>query len=93
MGCFLFLPAKLYACMPQVVQRVHPTVVGYTKRDIGLWSEVMARSLTATGMDNNSIIQIAYGYGLFTGGLGVHYGAELMGASVIPVSTEIRHDK
>ena len=65
----------------------HPTVVGYTKRDVGLWSEVMARSLTATGMDNNSIIQIAYGYGLFTGGLGIHYGAELMGASVIPVSS------
>ena len=57
---------------------------GYTKRDIGIWSEVMARTLTAAGINRQSFIQIAYGYGLFTGGLGVHYGAELVGASVYP---------
>lgn len=63
------------------------TVVGYTKRDIGIWSEVMARTLTSAGASKQSFIQVAYGYGLFTGGLGVHYGAELIGASVIPVSS------
>jgi len=62
------------------------TVVGYTRRDITTWQEVMARTLTAAGADNKSFIQVAYGYGLFTGGLGVHYGAERIGASVIPIS-------
>ncbi len=62
-------------------------VVGYTNRDLGIWSEVMARTLTAAGANRQSFIQVAYGYGLFTGGLGVHYGAELIGASVIPVSS------
>ncbi len=64
-----------------------PTVVGYTKHNIGIWSEVMARTLVAAGADKHSFVQIAYGYGLFTGGLGVHYGAETIGASVIPISS------
>ncbi|MDR1703046.1 MAG: phenylacetate--CoA ligase, partial [Sporomusaceae bacterium] len=64
-----------------------PTVVGYTKRDLGIWSEVMARALTSIGANKQTVIQIAHGYGLFAGGLGVHYGAEVIGASVIPAST------
>ncbi len=63
-----------------------PTVVGYTRRDINTWSEVMARSLGCAGVGRGDIIHNAYGYGLFTGGLGVHYGAEKVGASVIPIS-------
>lgn len=63
-----------------------PTVVGYTARDIQMWSELMARALTAAGASRGDIIHNAYGYGLFTGGLGVHYGAERLGASVIPIS-------
>jgi phenylacetate-CoA ligase len=61
-------------------------VVGYTRRDIDTWSEVMARTLANVGGGKNSFIQVAYGYGLFTGGLGAHYGAERVGASVIPTS-------
>ncbi len=61
-------------------------MVGYTRRDIDTWSELMARSLAAGGATSNDIVHNAYGYGLFTGGLGVHYGAERLGASVIPVS-------
>jgi phenylacetate-CoA ligase len=88
-------PYGLFAVPMSEIVRIHassgttgrPTVVGYTKRDIGMWSEVMARTLTAAGVSRQSFIQIAYGYGLFTGGLGVHYGAELVGASVIPVSS------
>ena len=63
-----------------------PTVVGYTARDVNTWAELMARSLAAGGATREDIIHNAYGYGLFTGGLGVHYGAEKLGASVIPVS-------
>ncbi|MBN2539400.1 MAG: phenylacetate--CoA ligase, partial [Deltaproteobacteria bacterium] len=63
-----------------------PTVVGYTQRDIETWSRLMARSLVAAGLTKNDIIHNAYGYGLFTGGLGVHYGVERLGASVIPMS-------
>ena len=63
-----------------------PTVVGYTARDINTWAELMARSLAAGGATREDIIHNAYGYGLFTGGLGIHYGAEKLGASVIPVS-------
>ena len=62
------------------------TVVGYTKRDIETWSELMARCFSAAGLTKNDIIHNAYGYGLFTGGLGAHYGAERLGASVIPMS-------
>jgi len=63
-----------------------PTVVAYTKRDIETWAELMARSFAAAGLTRNDIIHNAYGYGLFTGGLGAHYGAEKLGASVIPMS-------
>jgi phenylacetate-CoA ligase len=88
-------PYGLFAVPPSEIVRIHAssgttgkaTVVGYTKRDLGMWSEVMARSLTAAGVTKQSFVQISYGYGLFTGGLGLHYGAELVGASVIPVSS------
>lgn len=88
-------PYGLFAVPLSEIVRIHAssgttgrhTVVGYTKRDIGIWAEVMARSLTGAGVTKQSCIQIAYGYGLFTGGLGAHYGAELVGASVIPVSS------
>ena len=63
-----------------------PTVVGYTARDIKTWSELMARTLMAGGATRGDMIHNAYGYGLFTGGLGFHYGAEELGASVIPIS-------
>ncbi len=62
------------------------TVVGYTQSDLNTWAEVVARSLYSAGADKNDIVQVAYGYGLFTGGLGLHYGAEKIGASVIPIS-------
>jgi len=64
-----------------------PTVVGYSRADIELWAEVVARSLTMAGIHSGDTIQIAYGYGPFTGGLGLHYGAEKIGATVIPIST------
>jgi len=62
------------------------TVVGYTRRDLDTWAEVTARTLACAGANRDSVIQVAYGYGLFTGGLGLHYGAERIGASVIPIS-------
>ncbi|MFO7929073.1 MAG: phenylacetate--CoA ligase, partial [Candidatus Humimicrobiaceae bacterium] len=64
----------------------NPTVVGYTKNDISLWGNLIARDLFSVGVGENDIIQNSYGYGLFTGGLGLHYGAELLGATVIPAS-------
>ena len=64
-----------------------PTVVGYTRGDIEIWGEVMGRTFAAGGVGTNDILQNAYGYGLFTGGLGGHYGASKVGASVIPMST------
>jgi phenylacetate-CoA ligase len=87
-------PFSLFAVPMSEIVRVHassgttgkPTVVGYTRRDIATWSEVMARTLTCAGANRNDFIHIAYGYGLFTGGLGLHYGGEKIGASVIPVS-------
>lgn len=87
-------PFGLFAVPMSEIVRLHassgttgkPTVVGYTRNDISSWSEVMARTLTAAGADRHDFIQIAYGYGLFTGGLGLHYGGEKIGASVIPVS-------
>jgi len=87
-------PFGLFAVPKSEVVRVHassgttgkPTVVGYTRKDIGTWSEVMARTLTAAGAGKTDVLHIAYGYGLFTGGLGVHYGAEKIGATVIPMS-------
>jgi phenylacetate-CoA ligase len=87
-------PFGLFAVPMSQVVRVHAssgttgraTVVGYTKRDIENWSELMARCFVAAGLTQNDIIHNAYGYGLFTGGLGAHYGAEKLGASVIPIS-------
>jgi len=63
-----------------------PTVVGYTRKDLTTWSEVVTRSLCMAGVHREDIVQVAYGYGLFTGGLGLHYGCENLGASVIPIS-------
>ena len=63
-----------------------PTVVGYTRNDLQMWSEVVTRALCMAGVHKNDIVQVAYGYGLFTGGLGLHYGTENLGATVIPVS-------
>ncbi|HET6556862.1 MAG TPA: phenylacetate--CoA ligase [Prolixibacteraceae bacterium] len=63
-----------------------PTVVGYTRKDLNTWSEVVTRSLCMAGVHRDDIVQVAYGYGLFTGGLGLHYGCENLGASVIPIS-------
>ncbi len=87
-------PFGLFALPMSEVVRIHsssgttgkPTVVGYSKKDIDIWSELMARALTSAGATRYSVIQNAYGYGLFTGGLGVHYGAETIAASVIPSS-------
>ena len=64
-----------------------PTVVGYTRKDLDTWSECVARCLTMAGLGKDDIIQVAYGYGLFTGGLGAHYGVENLGATVVPMST------
>ena len=63
-----------------------PTVVGYTRNDINNWTESLARGLTSAGLGHGDIIQVSYGYGLFTGGLGLHYGAERIGATVLPTS-------
>ncbi len=87
-------PFGLFTIPLEQVVRVHassgttgkPTVVGYSKRDIDIWSDLMARSLAAAGVSKGDIIQNAYGYGLFTGGLGAHYGGERLGATVIPIS-------
>jgi phenylacetate-CoA ligase len=87
-------PYGMFAVPASQIVRIHassgttgkPIVVGYTKKDIGIWSEVMARAYTSAGINKHSVVQIAYGYGLFTGGLGAHYGAETVGASVIPIS-------
>jgi len=87
-------PYGLFATPMSEVVRLHassgttgkPVVNGYTRHDLEVWAEVMARSLTCCGATKNSIIHIAYGYGLFTGGLGAHFGAERIGASVIPAS-------
>ena len=87
-------PYGLFAVPMDNVVRIHAssgttgkvTVVGYTARDIDTWAGLMARSLVAGGAGRGDIIHNAYGYGLFTGGLGVHYGAERLGASVIPIS-------
>ncbi len=87
-------PFGMFAVPLSEIVRIHAssgttgksTVVGYTRSDVSTWSEVMARTLTSADAGRNDFIQIAYGYGLFTGGLGLHYGGEKIGASVIPVS-------
>lgn len=88
-------PFGLFTVPQTNVVRIHassgttgkPTVVGYTHADLDIWAEVVARSLTMAGVHKGDTIQIAYGYGPFTGGLGLHYGAEKIGATVIPIST------
>ncbi|HEY7868706.1 MAG TPA: phenylacetate--CoA ligase, partial [Methylomirabilota bacterium] len=88
-------PFGLFAVPRAEVLRIHassgtrgkPTVVGYTRNDLGVWREVMARGLAAAGAQPGQLLQIAYGYGLFTGGLGFHDGAEHMGLTVVPVSS------
>jgi len=88
-------PYGLFAVPMSEIIRLHassgttgrPTVVGYTRRDLSIWSEMIARCLTAYGADCHDIFSVAYGYGLFTGGLGLHYGVEHLGATVIPMSS------
>ena len=87
-------PFGMFAVPREQLLRVHassgttgkPTVVGYTRADLDCWSDVMARSLACAGVRPGDIVHNAYGYGLFTGGLGVHYGAERLGCTVVPVS-------
>ncbi|MGB5101667.1 MAG: phenylacetate--CoA ligase [Methanothrix sp.] len=88
-------PTGMFCAPKSQVVRYHvssgttgkPTVVGYTKGDIDTWSESLARAMTSIGLDSDDVVQVGYGYGLFTGGLGLHYGAERMGAAVLPVGT------
>ena len=88
-------PTGLQSASQSEIVRIHassgttgnPTVVGYTRRDIEIWKESAARCLTAYGVTRNDIFSVGYGYGLFTGGLGAHYGVEHIGATVIPTST------
>ncbi len=88
-------PFGLFAVPQSEIVRIHAssgttgkaTVVGYTRHDIDVWSECVARAFTMAGLTKDDIIQVAYGYGLFTGGLGAHYGAENLGATVVPMST------
>jgi len=87
-------PYGLFAVPMKKIVRIHassgttgkPIVVGYTKNDLENWSENVARVITAAGGNEDDIAQVVFGYGLFTGGLGVHYGTERIGASVIPIS-------
>ncbi len=87
-------PFGLFTVPQSEIVRLHassgttgkPTVIGYTRKDLQTWSEVVARSLSMAGIGKSDVMQVAYGYGLFTGGLGVHYGSEKVGASVIPIS-------
>ncbi len=88
-------PFGLFAVPQSDIVRIHassgttgkPTVVGYTKNDLENWAEMIARIVTAAGADKNTIVQIAFGYGLFTGALGLHYGLEKIGATVVPTSS------
>lgn len=87
-------PFGVFASPMSQIVRIHassgttgkPTVVGRTAKDLAIWSECVARALTMCGLDKNDIVQVGYGYGLFTGGLGLHYGVEKLGAAVIPAS-------
>jgi phenylacetate-CoA ligase len=87
-------PFGMFTVPMSEIVRVHassgttgkPTVVGYTRKDLNTWSEVVTRTLVMAGVHRNDIVQVAYGYGLFTGGLGMHYGTENLGATVIPIS-------
>jgi phenylacetate-CoA ligase len=87
-------PFGMFTVPMSEIVRVHassgttgqPTVVGYTRNDLNMWAEVVTRTLAMAGVTRDDIVQIAYGYGLFTGGLGMHYGTENLGATVIPIS-------
>ncbi|WFN36285.1 phenylacetate--CoA ligase [Methanomicrobium antiquum] len=87
-------PNKIFTASTDELVRYHvssgttgkPTVVGYTQKDLDLWTQSVARSLTACGLGRGDVMQVSYGYGLFTGGLGLHYGAEKIGATVVPTS-------
>jgi phenylacetate-CoA ligase len=87
-------PNKIFTATQEELVRYHvssgttgkPTVVGYTQKDIDNWSASLARGLTAIGLGRGDVVQVSYGYGLFTGGLGMHYGAERIGATVLPTS-------
>ncbi|HOJ66306.1 MAG TPA: phenylacetate--CoA ligase [Paludibacteraceae bacterium] len=87
-------PFGLFAAPMKEIVRIHassgttgkPTTVGYTKKDIENWQEVLARCLTMSGVTPEDIVQVSFGYGLFTGGLGIHYGAENVGCTVVPIS-------
>ena len=87
-------PYGMFAVPVEQVARIHassgttgrPTVVGYTAQDLDVWAGLVARSLRAAGVRPGDKVHVAYGYGLFTGGLGAHYGAERLGCTVIPVS-------
>lgn len=88
-------PYGLQAAPKSEIVRVHastgttgkPTIVGYTRKDIGVWSEIVARAFTSFGVTRDDTFSVAYGYGMFTGGLGAHYGVENLGATVLPAST------
>ena len=87
-------PFGLFAVPREQIVRVHassgttgkPTVAGYTQQDLDTWADLMARSMSCAGITKDSVVHVAYGYGLFTGGLGAHYGAERIGATVVPAS-------
>jgi len=87
-------PDRIFTASQDELVRYHvssgttgkPTVVGYTQNDIDLWTTSLARALTSCGLGRGDVIQVSYGYGLFTGGLGMHYGAERIGATVLPTS-------
>ena len=87
-------PNRIFTAAQDELVRYHvssgttgkPTVVGYTQKDLEIWTSSLARGLTAIGLGRGDVIQVSYGYGLFTGGLGMHYGAERIGATVLPTS-------
>ena len=87
-------PNRIFTASQEELVRYHvssgttgkPTVVGYTQRDLDVWTTSLARALTSVGLGRGDVIQVSYGYGLFTGGLGMHYGAERIGATVLPTS-------
>ena len=87
-------PNRIFTAPQEELVRYHvssgttgkPTVVGYTQKDLDIWTTSLARALTAAGLGRGDIMQVSYGYGLFTGGLGLHYGAEKIGATVVPTS-------
>lgn len=87
-------PYKMFATLLENIVRIHAssgttglqTIVGYTKNDIEIWSTMVAKTLKRYGVTSKDIVQVAYGYGMFTGGLGIHYGIEKLGAAVVPIS-------